>query len=171
MSVGVIGVLLLSVCAVCSQTAGDESDGYGELQRKYAAVNYELAASTLKDESERLLADGDGSGAAGSRERGAVESAKLSADRQMRAAGLAIRAAQNFDKAAKCWAMAAAMTGDGTDRDAADTATRNATIAYQDAAVIFENAARSFATAGLPLNEAAANEKAAGLRELLAGRE
>lgn len=168
------GVLLMSLSPVLSAMATVSAEAESEWQE--AAFNYEYAAEAQETSAgltlrqARALHDAPVEDAYKTR-RGRIQAGNL----EVRAADLLVAAAGNLEHASRTWRQAASAAGRDSSsyaflKSAADTAFVKATALLRRAAELYEQAALGFAAQDEFLSQAAANQKAAGIRERLATR-
>jgi hypothetical protein len=168
----VLSLLLLTVPVVASETT--ELDPVNDLQE--AAFNYEYAAEAQESAADELLVqvrylnDSFHEDVVEAR-RARIQAGKL----QLRVAGLMQSASGNYANASRVWHQVAGKAGRDTASgqyfaNSAEAASKRSRHLLRQAVELCEHAALGFADVEDYLNQASANQKAAGLREQLARR-
>ncbi len=167
-------VCILMVLPAVIAAAATVNDAAKEWQE--AAFNYEYAAEAQETSAEmtlrqaRVLHDSPDEDAYRSR-RSRVQAGNLDA----RAADLLVAASGNLDHAARVWHQAASASGRDSSShaffiNAAETASAKADSLLRRAVELYEQTALGLAAQEEFLSQAAASQKAAGIRERLAKR-
>jgi len=176
---GICFVLALSgliVLTVSPLAAGSKPNTEAVTEWQEAALNYEWAAEAQEAAADaslnqaRTLRVEPAENSAKSR-RGRIQACNL----EVRAADLLIAASGNLDNAARTWRQAATEGGRESASYAffvttSDAAAGKATMLLRSAVDLCEKAAVGLAAEDELLSQAAANQKAAGIRERLATR-
>lgn len=170
-----LAVLVMSPGSALAGSAKVNSDAVAEWQE--AAFNYEYAAEAQEEAADATLSQSrtlraDPAEDKVKSQRGKIQACNL----DTRAADLLVAASANLDNAARSWRQAATAAG----RDSAsysffvstsDSCAGKATMLLRRAADLCEQAAAGLAAEDELLSQAAANQKAGGIRERLATRQ
>ena len=163
-------------------TAGVAADGAEidsrQSQWERAAVNYEWAARSQEEAASVIIEEAQKLRNSGySDQKQYNKNMRSAGDREDRAAGLEASAGGNYDKAAENWSRIGgkhkAKKSDGqavSTEQMANIARNSATIAYQRSAELYEMSAEAYYKANQPLRQASQCQKAARMREKIAGR-